>query len=233
MEAVDIMMCTHNRLEMLRTTVTSIIERTMTPYKLKVIDIASTDGTEEYLRSLEVLHHRHEKRTPMIYNYIDMADMSSTDPFVITDDDALCPKIQPDWLYRLLDAMKKRPDLYMLGLNNPSDNITGSRLPYKDDGEVIYSRYSNGHYLLIRKELHDVSKELFRGDVKIHNPAKALADYAHKKGMKVGYLRDVYVWHFCPESVRRPGKDWSEIMVTPVDMDTLEPPEEYRQWKIA
>ena len=57
----DIVIGTHNRVEMLRRTIECIQERTKMPYRLSVIDDASTDGTADYVKSLGLRLYRHEK----------------------------------------------------------------------------------------------------------------------------------------------------------------------------
>jgi glycosyltransferase involved in cell wall biosynthesis len=228
----DIVIGTHNRLDMLRRTIECIQERTTTPYRLSVIDDASTDGTADYIKALGLNLYRREKRAGMHQNLIDVAKVSKSDPVICTDDDALCPLLDPDWLHRLLDAMSSRPKLLMLGLNNPGDNKTGSRHPYADDGEVVYSAYVSGHFLAMRRGLVLVSGGLFTRREDRRSPNKTQARHVRKNGGVVGYLKDVYTWHYCPDSIRVPGKNWTRLMIEPVDLVTLEPPEEYRQCRI-
>jgi len=227
---IDIVIGTHNRRDMLKRTIECIQERTKTRYCLSIIDDASTDGTADYVRSLGLRLYSREAQAGMYQNLIDVAKVSRSDPVIYTDDDALCPLLDPDWLRRLLDAMAKRPKLLMLGLNNPSDNITGSRKPFADDGEVIGSLYVSGHFLAMRRSLVLVSGGLFTKQKDRRSPNKTQAQHVRKNGGYVGYLKDVYTWHFCPQSIRRPNKNWDKIMVEPINMETLEPPDEYRQW---
>ncbi len=226
---VDIVIGTHNRLEMLKLTVATIRERTQTPYRLTIIDDASTDGTAEWVESQGLRLHRHEARRGMHGNLCDVVTLTSSDPVICTDDDALCPKLEPDWLARELEALRTRPKLWMLGLNNPGDNVTGSRHPYADDGMVIYSRHVSGHFLAIRRKVLEVTPKLFKAPEARKSPNKTQAYWVDGHGGKVGYLKHVYTYHYCPVSIRRPGKDWRKLMIEPVNMETLEPPDKYRQ----
>lgn len=229
--AVDIVIGTRNRLEMLRRTIECIRERTATAYRLTVVDDASTDGTAAYVKSLEgVRYHRHPTQQGMHGNLRDVFELTKSDPVICTDDDALCPLLEPDWLAQLLEALRTRPKLMMLGLNNPGDNVRGNRHPYADDGTVVLSQYVSGHFLAMRRSLLKVTPGLFGSKEARKSPNKTQARWVAAHGGQVGYLRNVYTWHFCPESIRRPGKSWQKIMVEPIDMQTLEPPEEYRQW---
>jgi glycosyltransferase involved in cell wall biosynthesis len=230
--ATDIVIGTHNRVAMLRATMTCIRERTHTPYRLTVIDDASQDGSAEYVEDQGIRLYRRAAQMGMHQNMIDLLLASDSDPMISTDDDALCPRLDPDWLSRLLEAMDARPDLMMLGLNNPGDNKTGSRHPYEDDGVVVYSKHVSNHFLAMRRELLEATVGLFEGEGSRISPNKTQARYVHSIGGRVGYLRDVYTYHYCPGSIRKPGKLWTSIMVQPVDMDTLEPPARWRQYPI-
>ena len=230
---VDIVIGTRNRVAHLQRTIECIQERTKTPHRLLVIDDASGDGTQEYVRSLQgVRYHRNDRQRGMHGNLSQIAALTKSDPVICTDDDALCPLLQPDWLYRLITEMRKRPRLWMLGLNNPSDNVTGSRHPFAEDGPVVYSQWVSGHFLAQRRKLLEVTPTLFDSRKSKVSPNKTQAEWVRRQGAVVGYLKDVYTFHFCPTSVRRPGKDWGRIMIEPIDDVTLEPPERYRQWPL-
>ena len=226
---IDIVIGTHNRVEMLQRTIECIRERTTTAYRLTVIDDGSTDGTAEYLRSIGVPTRRHKTRQGMHVNLTEVGMLTKSDPVICTDDDALCPLLEPDWLARLLEALAERPKVMMLGLNNPGDNVNQGRHAYADDGTVVYSQWVSGHFLAMRRSLLKVTPKLFRDRESRRSPNKTQALWVHSHKGKVGYLRDVYTYHYCPVSIRRPGKTWEKLMVEPVNMETLEPPEEYRQ----
>lgn len=231
--ATDIVIGTRNRIEMLRRVIDCIRERTTTPYELTVIDDASSDGTADYLRNAGIRTQTHITQAGMHGNLMEVAGLTASDPVICTDDDALCPLLEPDWLARLLEGMASHPTVMMLGLNNPGDNKSGSRHPYNDDGIIVYSRYVSGHFLAMRRKLLVQSRMLFRDAETRRSPNKTQAHWVHAHGGQVGYLRDVYTQHFCPQSLRRPGKVWSNLMIEPVDALTLEPPEEYRQAQLV
>jgi len=228
----DIVIGTHNRLGMLKRTVERIEVCTSTPYHLTVIDDGSNDGTAEWVESKGITLYRHEEQMGMHGNLSDVYSLTKSDPVICTDDDVLCPKLEPDWLSVILQAVEDYPDVWMLGTNNPGDNRTGSREPYEDDGRLVLCKYVSGHFLAIRRKVLKVTPRLFTNDVTTRSPNKTQAKWVHRNGGKTGYLRDVYTWHYCPESIRRPGYVWEDEIVVPVDMDTLEPEEKYKQCKL-
>lgn len=225
----DIVIGTHNRVAMLQRTIACLRERTTTPYRLTVIDDASTDGTADYLAQEGIRTVRHEHAVGMHGNLSEIAALTTSDPVITSDDDCLCPQHDPDWLARLLEAMVARPEVYMLGLNDPTGNKDGARYPYAEDGEVVYSKYVSGHYLAQRRALLEATPALFAAPAARVSPNKTQAQWVHAHGYRVGYLKDIYTWHYCPTSQRRPGRSWADIMVTPDDLATLAPPAAYRQ----
>jgi len=96
--AIDIVLTSYNRLQLTKTVIDAIIERTHYPYNLHVVDNASTDGSEEYLLDL------HEKgvikrlllndyNTGMVLPKAQSLSLCSSPIFIITDCDVVPPDI--------------------------------------------------------------------------------------------------------------------------------------------
>jgi len=229
----DIVVTTFNRLETLKKTLQYIWERTTTQYRLIVIDDFSTDGTQEYLKDLlavgkvEDIHLR--PKTRGIQRYLeDHLKMTTSDPIVFTDNDILCPKLQPDWLSRGLAAMKNHPEVGIMALNNPYENWANRRLWREPAGEVTYIHKVGGTFVFARREvLHDCV-----GPVKSKSPMLTLSKkvLAHPVGWKVAYLSEVYCQHNQGMSTRT-GRDSTKRLakVPSLNPDTLEPSARYRR----
>lgn len=114
-EAIDIILVTFNRVNFLKHTVKKIYERTLYPYRLWVIDNASTDKTREYLKKAK-LHG-------FVYDYIILPENKGlakgftegfkkvkSEFFITTQDDIVPPDLRPCWLERMLHLAKKNPD---------------------------------------------------------------------------------------------------------------------------
>ena len=120
----DIIICTMNRLHLLKQTINHIVDRTETPYRLHVMDNNSDRMVSDYLVGLlyagilSSVFLSNERRGRMANR--NMATwLAFSDPFVLVDDDILCPKLKPDWLSQGLDAMRQRSELGILALNHP------------------------------------------------------------------------------------------------------------------
>ena len=233
MDKIDIVLATCDRLKLLRRTLKSIWHNTRTPYRLHVIDDASTEGNQVYLRRLLAMKKidsllEHPNRLGVAANLRQIHDLTVSDLVIYCDDDQLCPHIEPDWLRRLLAEMQARPKQAILSLNNPHGNMGGDkRRKLGVDGNVTFCRKSGGSYMCIRRELlpHIVPPD------GIQSPVSWMCLRARKLGWQTGYLTHTYCQHIGTHSLRWKNKDLSEeiALLKPVDSNTLEPPKEYRE----
>jgi glycosyltransferase involved in cell wall biosynthesis len=229
---IDIVLGTCDRLSLLRVTLSYILERTTTPYRLCVIDDGSTDGSSAYIAALQnegrvarVL--RRPQRAGISANLRDAYGLTVSDPVVITDDDVLCPRLAPDWLARGMDALRAHPQLGILALNNPQCNVGdgGQRGIKKTSAGVTYCRNVGGTFALVRRTVLATCAP----PDGIVSPIKWMCDAATKRGWLIGYLPDVYCQHIGVVSVRRGNNLRRELdLVLPINGETLEPPDDYK-----
>ena len=225
----DLVLCTRNRLPLLKRSLKYIFERTETPYILHVIDDASTDGSAAYIKSLhaegkiaDILLRK--KCTGISANLRAIAWMTVSDPVVFTDDDVLCPRVNPDWLAQGLDAMQHFPKLGLLALNNPHCNVGNKRGKTKAGDPVTLCCNIPGTFVFVRRAVL-ASCQPADG---IKSPVKELCIAAARSGWRVGYLTHVYCQHIGTISVRNRRDLSREIkLVLPINGDTLEPPNAY------
>jgi len=227
--ATDIVVTTCERLPLLERTLEYIWERTTTPYWLHVIDDASSNAG--YLKGLrdegKVASIRlHTERVGISAHLRVISRIAVSDPVVFTDDDILCPRLEPDWLARGLETMRRFPRLGLLALNNPQCNVRRSRGHTKIGDLVTLCRNVPGSFVFVRRA---VLATCHPPDG-TRSPVKAMCRLAARRGWRVGYLTHVYCQHIGAVSVRT-GKNWSRLLelVPPIDGDTLEPPEEFRR----
>jgi len=242
MQTTDIVMDTAgNRLPLLRRSIEAIFERTTSPYRLRVIDDASTDGTAAYLRKLyrkgktgRPLIRRKRLGIPANWNAIPR--MTASDIVVYTNGDVLCPKTNPDWLVFGLKALARNPDIGMLSLNSPMCNakrvlkiISRSR-----KGVVITDRVPS-FFLFIRRDLMLKIRLPKVGGKIVGIPMTetyAKIDHmwsrmARRHGYQVGYLSGIYCWHFGTHSLRN-DRNLSHWIHRPMNPDTLEPQKRFK-----
>ena len=239
---IDLVVTTCNRLQYLRWTLKYIVERTTTPYRLTIVDDASTDGTVEYLRGEPVpgsvdsiiLHKRWykawfhqvrlnpERRGPGDY-LRDMLYMTTSDPIVVVDDDILCPELKPDWLAQGLQALEDHPELAVIALNNPQCNVRHSRHVQLRGPQVTTCKFLGGTFLFIRRRA-------LEGYVPAPNSRLGpIKTWLRTLSEPRGYLTNVYCQHIGMKSVRT-GDDLSVIYhdALPQNGSTLEPIAKYR-----
>jgi len=223
---IDIVVTTCNRVELLKNTIAYIIQRTAPKsYNLIVSDDASTDGTQEYLKDSGLQFVTLKERVGIPAQLRNMLTITRSDPIVFTDDDILCPKVNPDWLARGLKVLQVHTEIGILALNLPQCNIDNKRHLIQAGLEFSLCKNIGGSFVFIRRK---VLRKYAPLDGTI-SPVKAMCYNARKMGWQVGYLTNVYCQHTGAISIRN-SFDLSDELekVFPVNGDTLEPPERYK-----
>lgn len=216
-------------------------ERTRTPYHLIVIDDASEPGTgvRGLLQGLEASGKIHKlvfrnERWGQRANLNLGFEMSRSDPIVFTDDDILCPDVNPDWLRRLLDAMRSHREFGIVALNSPGKNYErvdqgGARGAIRRVGPITECKALPGHFQCVQRRVltgwqHKTHKgQNIRGGG--YFPDSQRCGRAREVGLKIGYLTDTFCFH-CGDVPVRADKP-TETILMPVDWKTLRPPEEW------
>jgi hypothetical protein len=227
----DIVLCTRNRLPLLKRTLTYLFERTTSQFRLHVIDDASTEGNVPYLRSLlqagmiAGLTTR-PRSEPIGANWNAAALLAVSDVLVFTDDDILCPALEPDWLSRGLAAMARYRKLGLLALHLP----TAPAKAIRQEGPLTLCDRVGAHLAFIRRDLMrsivipPVGGSL--GGIKIRADSTSLdrawSGEVSAKGWSVAYLTGVYCQHIGAVSARN-GQDLRSRDVVLINADTLEP----------
>lgn len=228
----DIVVCTRNRLPLLKRTLTYLLERTTSPYRLHVIDDASTEENVAYLRGLLeagaiVGLTTRRKSEPIGANWNAAALLAVSDVLVFTDDDILCPALDPDWLSRGLAAMARYRKMGLVALADPSAaqaiNVLGVAGPLTMCDRV------GAHLAFIRRDLMrsivippvggTLEKIEIRHDSRRLDRAWCRAVWA--RGYSVAYMTGVYCQHIGIRSERN-GDNLTEREVAQ-HSDTLEP----------
>ncbi len=228
---IDIVVTMCDRLPLLKRTLSYIWDRTTTPYRLHVIDDASRTGNVQYLKALLAQGkvasvHLHTRRLGPAAHLRAIGQIATSDPVVLTDDDILCPRLDPDWLARGLEAMGRWPGLGLLALNNPHCNVGDKRHKRRRYGPVTTCLNVGGTFLFARRS---VLKAGYLPADGTPAPIRAWCVQVRAAGGRVGYLTDVYCQHIGAISVRN-GRDMSRQLerVRPIDPDTLEPADAYK-----
>lgn len=231
MDVTDIVVTTRNRLDLLAQTLDHIHSRTRTPYRLHVIDDGSKQANCVYLyqmfldmgRPLDSVTLYKDRHGAMSAQNVGVW-MSFSDPLVMTDDDVLCPDLEPDWLSHGLAAMRKHKKLAMLCLNHP-----GAK--YKPNGygsEVVFCESVGATFCFMRRPFVMAHMLPHSPDNHHGRPMERRCKMAHKNGWQIGYLKNVYCYHTGKHS-ELTGERYGGRFIEPVDWKTLTPPQRYRR----
>lgn len=228
----DIIVCTKNRLPLLKRTLEYLFERTTSEFRLHVIDDASTEGNVPYLQSLLevgmiaglVLRSKSE---PIGANWNAAAKLAQSDILVFTDDDILCPQLDPDWLSRGLAAMAGYRKMGLIALEDPSAVHAVKALGVA--GPLTMCDRYGAHLAFIRRDLmRSIVIPPVGGtleNITICSDSKRLdrawSRAVWSRGYSVAYLTGVYCQHIGDRSARN-GDDLSSRSVV-ADPTTLHP----------
>jgi|GEM_PF-4565115 len=157
MAVVDIIVLTWDALEYTKECVSTLFARTDTEFNLIVVDQGSQDDTKRYLSDFEVIQPR---RVKVIYNEENTGFAGgnnqgikiSTAPYVLLlNNDIVIPEGDPEWLDKMLEFLKKNPDVGILG---PRSNCAaGAQQKCKAEDEPFYVESLSGFCMLIPREV--------------------------------------------------------------------------------
>lgn len=193
---IDIVLTTYNRLSFTKKVIEHLIERTTTPFRLIVVDNGSTDGTQDYINSLP---------SGVVKRFIPLPENAglqraknfgleyvTSEFYIDTDNDCLCPLSSPDWLHNLVALLNSHPDFAAISLR--PQVLVGVGPIFKDAKEVVQNNVAGGSLRIMRTEVvksvggWDDIKESRREEWTICNKLRA-------NNWKVGYTRDIFTYH--------------------------------------
>lgn len=101
MKPIDIFIASYLRLEYTRNTIKYLKERTTYPYRLFLLD----NGGNESLKNEVDYYVRFSKNMGIHALWNVASSLAESEYFITTDNDILVPKLEPDWLERVVDLM--------------------------------------------------------------------------------------------------------------------------------
>jgi glycosyltransferase involved in cell wall biosynthesis len=196
---IDIYITSWLRPDFLSKTIDLLTERT-TPnsYQLHVFDNASDEETKGLLLSyfnsgLIKSLHLDSRNTGCLYNKAVFHAMteSTSEYYVVTDNDVYPPKIDPDWLSQLIDIMDAHPDLAFLAPQLPPQFLqTPSNEP---SGDIRYCEAVGNTLKVCRREAYPFGE--YEQLVGKYGDDGKVCELVRKKGWKVAFARKVYCYH--------------------------------------
>lgn len=136
----EIFIVTYNRENLLKDTINSLLNQTVNNIKITVFDNGSTDGTENYIKSVmekhkNIFYRKNEKNNPKLFQQITNFVESEYVMF-FHDDDLLHPQYV-EYVLKLLDKYNN-VDMILSPLTAFYNNQT---IPFKQYNKVKYSIY--------------------------------------------------------------------------------------------
>jgi glycosyltransferase involved in cell wall biosynthesis len=157
---VSIVIVTHDNAPSARLCLESILRNTDYPnYELRVVDIASTDGTAEYLESMAVRHGRLQViRTTTNIPFLKAASLglaeSGGEYLVLFDGNLI---VQHGWLVRLLNHLRvSRTGLVGPDDSEPDMEHSADEAAWTYDGQSTGTVSSSLPCIAIRREIYDL-----------------------------------------------------------------------------
>jgi len=201
MDTIDIVLVTYNRIEFTKKTISSIIEKTILPYRLIVVDNNSTDGTREFLIDLK----KREKIGQLILNPKNYGlgkalnqgfEFVKSDKFVTVDNDCIACN---NWLDRMLFLMKCFPKFKAIACR--PQVLVGVGEIFKTHILVVENNVCGGSYRLMDRGVVD---SVGGWDENFDNFGRGNEEHdicgkIRSLGHKVGYAKNVWCYHLFGE----------------------------------
>lgn len=216
---IDIMMLSCNRSQITQLSITEIVARTTTPYRLVVVDNGSTEGSAEMLKEMYKNGTIQElvlldENWGVHFGHNTSLDLVKSEPYYVCTDSDLVPCVpneDGDWLSRLIDLAQRHPQYGAIACRLQAlPGEPGDR--FKDAPEIREMSHVGAHLRLMRTTL--VRK--VGGWRKIKTPSRNNEDWhigqlIRKAEFKVGYSRDIrclHLWGPGPEVKDRTEDEW-------------------------
>jgi glycosyltransferase involved in cell wall biosynthesis len=206
MERIDLVMVTYNRMEFTQKTLKYLAERTRTPLRIIVVDNNSDDGSQDMLYEMKkngLIHHllllEENYGIHMAKNY-GLALVRSHPYYIDTDNDLLCPDLEPDWIERLTSLMVRYPEFGAISCR-PQVLVGRDGSEFDVEGEVVEFSHTGAHLRIMNTEkVRGVEGWDKTWNAKRNNEDGYIAGKLQEIGLKVGYAKDVRCWHIFGEN---------------------------------
>jgi GT2 family glycosyltransferase len=139
-QQVTIIIPAHNQLEYCRQCVNSLLENTVHPHSLVLVDNGSTDGVGDYFESVPGATVLHARRNLGFAGGVNLGMRHAKGHVLLLNSDTLLPR---EWLTRMVHALLSKDSIGMVG---PMSNcVSGSQLieDLTFDSEEAISTYAD------------------------------------------------------------------------------------------
>lgn len=194
-------MVSYNRKWFTHRAINAIKERTKTPYRLIVVDNNSDDDSQKLLYDFKqegVVHHLillgENYGIHMAKNY-GLALVRDSKYYIDTDNDLLCPDLEPDWIQSLINLMDKNPDYGAISCR-PQVLVGRGGNEFNVDTDVVEFNHTGAHLRIMKTDVVKKAEGWEKTwEAKRNHEDHYIAAKLHDQGLKVGYARDIRCWH--------------------------------------
>lgn len=221
-DRTDLVTVTYNRQHFTERTLMYLLNRTVTPYRLTVVDNGSTDGTVDYLLRMKAAGKIDnlillDKNYGLEYARNTALRHVHSDYCVFFDNDLLAPKLEPDWLSQEIGLMKKHPEFGCIALRPQIIVGVNEAEIFAQEGEVVPNNHVGATFMMFPTSL---LKEVKWEDTFTNRVADwRLGDLLKEKGLKMGWARNICCYHMYE-------KNWGYDEKTPHFHRVIHPPSE-------
>ncbi|MDL2216537.1 glycosyltransferase family 2 protein [Desulfovibrio sp. OttesenSCG-928-M14] len=188
---VNITVVTHNRLELTKRCLQSLLEKTIGKFCVTVVDNASADGTRQYLKEMERQHPNlkafflHSNMGVAVAANLGWAQVES-DYYVKLDNDIEI--MDGAWLERLLSIAENSKTVAMVGYQLLNWHCEKELITLENGHKFILSDLCNGGCVLIPRHAHNALGFWIEDHGKYGYEDKNYSDRARAAGYLIGYV---------------------------------------------
>ncbi len=195
---IDIYITSFFRIEMTLKTIDLLYERTQPDtFLIHVFDNGSDDRTKKELIKLldtgriESLH-LDRRNTGCLYNkgIFYMMTESKSKYFCVTDNDVYPPKLEPDWLSRMIAIMEKYPKLGMLAPQLPPQCL---QQPFLVCDDIVKCMAVGNTLKIVRTEAFPIKS--FQQSIGSYGDDGIVASMMRDEGWEIAFCRDIFCFH--------------------------------------
>jgi len=140
--------------------------------------------------------HLDSRNTGCLYSKLVFHAMTTADtPFyVVTDNDVFPPKLEPDWLSRMLAIMESHKNIGLLAMQLPPQIF---QRPKGYDGDVVYATAVGNTFKMVRTETASLvlRADTLKQELMKFGDDTMLSSAMWAVGGSVAFCRDVWCYH--------------------------------------
>jgi len=195
----DILITTYFRKDFTGKVLDHIIGRTKLPVQFIIVDNGSKDGTREMLEEYQKIYPSLFKKVIFLDKNIGLQAAKNIGMefvegkyFVNTDNDCLCPQLDPDWLAQLIELMGDNPDYAAISLR--PQVLVGVGPIFRGAGVVVANNVAGGSFrIMLTEAVRKVGQ--WHDSFENRNEEWHICNALRRAGYKVGYARDLFCYH--------------------------------------